>query len=256
MKITGIVITKNEEKNIEKCLISLKKVADEIIVVDSFSEDKTVEMAEKLGAITILNKFEGYKEQRNFAHTKAENDWILTLDADEELSEKAIKEVIEIKEKNSDEFTVYSFPRNLFFLNSVFSNTLITCERKPRLYNRKECVWNGGNVHEKIATKGKHKKLKGFINHYMNDTIENFYKKLLTYAEKDATYKFKKGKKVGYFKIFSIAIINFLKQYIFKMRFVHGADGMVLTWILTNYSIAKYIKLYELNLKSKGEKNE
>lgn len=251
MKITGIVITKNEEKNIEKCLISLKKVSDEILVVDSYSEDKTVEIARELGAEVILNKFEGYKEQRNFAGTKATYDWILTLDADEELSERAIMDVMKIKNEGINEYLAYSFPRNLFFLDTKFSGTLMTCERKTRFYNKNKCIWNGGHVHEKLTVEGKTKKLNGFINHYMNDSIEDYNKKLMNYACMDARFKLKMGKRTGLFKIFAITIINFLKQYILKMRFIHGAKGLVLTWVLTNYSIAKYIKLYELQSKNK-----
>jgi len=251
MKITGIVITKNEEKNIKKCINSLKSVSDEVIVVDSESTDKTVETAKQCGAIVINNKFIGYKEQRNFAQSKAKYDWILVLDADEEFSDKAIKQIREIQESDSALISAYSFPRNLFFLKSKFSGTLLTCERKTRFYNKQKCSWNGGNVHEKLIVDGKSKKLTGFINHYMNDSIEDYNRKLMNYACIDAKFKFKKGKRTGLMKIFGIIVINFLKQYIFKFRFVHGAKGLVLTWVLTNYSIAKYIKLYELQSKNK-----
>jgi glycosyltransferase involved in cell wall biosynthesis len=254
MKISGIVITKNEEKNIESAINSLNSVCEEVIVVDSGSTDKTTELSEKSGAKVVFNKWEGYKEQRNFAHNIAKNNWILVLDADETFSKKAIKEITKLKHQKTDNFVAYSFPRNLIFMGVKFGNNLITCERKLRLYNKKYCVWGGGLVHEKLQVKGNIKKLKGFINHTTKDNTDEFNKKLIKYATLEARTKLNKGEKANLFTIMAIGIINFLKHYILKLRFVHGAKGFILAWLYTNYAVLKYIKLYELQNKKKEKK--
>jgi len=254
MKISGIVIAKNEEQNIKTAVNSLLQVCDEVIVIDAGSTDKTTKIAEKSGAKVIFNKWEGYKEQRNFAHTVVNNDWILVLDADEYFSEKAIKEIEEIKEQPTNKFVAYSFPRNLIFMGTKFANTLITCERKLRLYNKNYCSWTGGLVHENLKVNGKTKKLKGFINHKTKESVDEFNKKLIKYATLEAQTKFDKGNRANLFTIMSIGIINFLKHYILKLRFVHGAKGFILAWLYTNYAVLKYIKLYELQNKKKEKK--
>lgn len=246
MKISGIIIAKNEEKTIEKALISLKEVCDEVVLVDSGSTDKTTNIAKNLEVKVIYHKWEGYKEQRNYAQKIVAHDWIIMIDADEELSNKLKKEIIEIKKQNDlKKFVCYKIPRNYIFLKKKFDSTKFTCEWKNRFYNRNYCYWVGGSVHEKLFVKGKIKKLSGFINHNILLSIEELMEKLNKYAKLYVKSKYKNKKNPGIFLLFLKTIYYFLKYFFLELRIFHGIEGFILAWVYLNYSISKHIINYD-----------
>ncbi len=256
MKISGVIITRNEENHIFDVVKNLFKVCDEVVVVDSGSTDKTEELAKKAGAKFVYNQWPGYVEQRNFCHTVSENDWLLVLDADERLSKPLIEEIKKLKENGFDEeIKGFEFFRNLYFLGKPFKNNRFTCEKKIRLYNKNFGKWVGGRVHENIKISGKVKTIPKFIDHYPYPSIEFAVEKLNKYAYLMAQDRFEKGKKIGLIGLNLKIFFTFLKKYILDLKFLKGTAGFILAKIETNYTFLKYAKLYELN-KKKEKENE
>ncbi len=255
MKISGVIITRNEEKHIFEAVKNLFSVCDEVVVVDSGSTDKTEELAKKAGAKFVFNKWKGYVEQRNFCHSVVSNDWLLVLDADERLSDKLVKEIKKLKQNGLDsEIKGFEFFRNLIFMGEKFKNNRFTCEKKIRLYHKDYGKWIGGRVHENIKINGKVKRIKAFIDHYPYPTIDFAVEKLNNYAYLMAKDRFEKGKKIGLMGLNLKIFFTFLKKYILDLKFLKGMEGFILAKIETNYTFLKYAKLYELN--KKGGKDE
>lgn len=166
MKLSVVIITKNEEKNIERCLKSILEVADEIIVVDSFSTDNTMTLCEKYDVRLIQRKFEGYGSQKQFATEQANFDYVLSLDADEELSLELRKSILTAKE--SSEYDCYSFNRRNFCCNKAIRFCGWYPDKQIRLFNKRLLNWNDRTVHELIEVSNKQliSHLSGDLNHY------------------------------------------------------------------------------------------
>ncbi|RLE17823.1 MAG: hypothetical protein DRJ14_05495 [Acidobacteria bacterium] len=257
MEITGIIIAKNEAKYITKAIESLLSVCERVIVVDSGSDDGTHKLAEQAGASVVFHEWEGFKGQRRFADTVVETDWVLVLDADERLSAGLASAILKLKEKpDTSEIHAYSLQRNLHFMGKCFRNNFLTSEWKTRLYNRKYCKWVGGSVHETVSVNGKTGKIPYSIDHYPFENLKDAKEKLRLYGELKAQDKYKRGKRVGFFGILLHIIITFLKKYILQCYFLGGTPGLILSWLETDYTAIKYMKLYELNHSDKDkEKN-
>jgi glycosyltransferase involved in cell wall biosynthesis len=248
MEITGIIIAKNEADQITGVVENLFSVCGNVIVVDSGSTDETCSLAKKAGAKVVFHAWEGFKGQRSFADTQSETDWVLVLDADERLSEGLKTAILKLKEQSdSSDIYAYSFRRNLHFMGKCFRNSFLTCERKIRLYSRSFSKWNGGSVHEAVSVIGKIRKINETIEHYPFENIEKARAKLRVYASLKAKDKYKKGKRTGFLRILLHTIITFLKKYIWQCYFLKGTPGLILSWLETDYTAIKYMKLYELN---------
>src|SRR5215813_6272031 len=153
VKISATIITYNEERNIARAVESLR-CADEILVVDSGSSDRTVEIAEKLGARVIDSPWPGYAKQKNFAGERASHDWILSIDADESLSEALEAEIWRLK-KNGTEYDAYTMPRLAQYLGRWIRHSGWYPDRKIRLYDRRKATWVGDYVHESVKVEGR-----------------------------------------------------------------------------------------------------
>ncbi|NOY23689.1 MAG: glycosyltransferase family 2 protein [Acidobacteria bacterium] len=248
MELTGIVIAKNEVNHVAGVVKSLLSVCDNVIVVDSGSTDETQTLAEKAGAKVVFHEWEGFKGQRRFADTLSKTDWVLVLDADERLSKGLIQAISQLKRQmKPSNIHAYSFQRNLHFMNRCFRNNILTSERKTRLYNRSFAKWNGGTVHEAVSVTGKTVNIAEMIEHYPFENLEEAKEKLRTYAFMKAMDKHNAGKRIGFFGILLHIIITFLKKYIWQCYFLKGTPGLILSWLETDYTAIKYMKLYELN---------
>ena len=153
VKISATIITLNEERNIARAIESLR-CADEIVVVDSGSTDRTVEIAEKLGARVIESAWPGYANQKNRAAEQASHDWILSIDADESLSEALEAEVWQLK-KSGPQFDAYTMPRLAQYLGRWIRHSGWYPDRKVRLYHRGKATWEGAYVHESVKVRGR-----------------------------------------------------------------------------------------------------
>jgi glycosyltransferase involved in cell wall biosynthesis len=226
MKLSAVIITLNEEKNLGRCLDSLVGLADEIIVVDSFSSDKTSEIALRYGAIFILNKFEGHIQQKNFALQQAQGDWILSLDADEALDKDLIAS---IKQVISDENENLGYTMNR--LTNYCGKWIRHCgwypDTKLRLVRNGKAEWRGVNPHDKLeltdALPPGH--LKGDILHYSYYTMEDHYKQIEYFGSIAAKEMYSRGKKVPRFTSIIKTAAQFFKSFFLKLGILDGIAG-------------------------------
>jgi len=169
--LSAIIITLNEERNIGRCIESLKAVADEILVVDSFSTDRTKEICETHGVRFIQNEWKGYSVQKNFAQEKASHDFIISLDADEALSDELSESILRIK--NLDAIHIYSFNRLTNYCGKWIRHGGWFPDIKIRMYDRKKCSWEG-SIHERLIYPQGEKitLLKGDCHHYTFYTVD------------------------------------------------------------------------------------
>lgn len=251
MRISATIITLNEEDKIRQCVESLKDVADEIVVVDSLSTDATKSICDELGVKFVEQRWLGYSEQKNLANSIASHDWILSIDADEVLSDELRKSVLEIKETDMDINTVFLFNR----LNNYCGKWIRHCglypDRKIRIWNRNVGKWEG-EIHEviKFSTKTKEVALTGDLLHYSFNTHEDFQKQLYKFAEMKGKEYFQKGKKNAALLKFFSPIFSFVKNYIFKLGFLDGQDGFKICLGYAQATRYKYETLRQLRINS------
>ncbi len=243
-KISAIVITFNEEKNLSRCLASIKDVVDEIIVVDSSSEDKTIKIAQSYGAKVIQNKFEGYAKQKIFATEKTTHNWVLSLDADEELSPELKESIIDLK--NVVKHDVYKMPRLTNYCGKWIKHCGWYPDYQTRLYDRTKGTWEDIKVHEYWRTDDKKATigiLQGDLLHYSFDSIESHKKKIEKYTELAAQAAVDAGKKAGILKVIFSPIWHFISEYFFKRGFLDGHYGYVICKLSAYSAYLKYSKI-------------
>ena len=247
MKISGLVITFNEEKNIGKCIDALFEVCDEVVIVDSFSKDKTVEIAKEKGAIVIEQSFLGDGPQRTHGLPYCKNDWILNLDADEFLDIDA-KDFI-LKEKYlQDEYDAFSFRVKNFLGDKLIDFSGWYPDHKVRFFNKTTAHPSDSKVHQKIITTNK-KKVPVHILHYGWDSLDQIIAKKNQYSGWHAQQLFDQGKRVSAFKPVLNGLVAFIRCYFFKKGFLNGVDGLSIAGIQAFFSYMKYAKLIKLQNK-------
>ena len=247
VKISAVIITFNEQENILDCLKSVEKVADEIIVVDSGSTDKTVEIAQAAGALVITNPFAGHIQQKNFAMQKASHDIVLSLDADERLDEVLAREILRVK----SDFTADGYIVNR--LNNYCGKFIRFGEWNPdhkiRLWDRRQGEWGGENPHDKVILSdgAKTTKLKGRLLHFTYRTPSAHFQQMQRFSDIAAAESHRKGKR-------SITLVHqvlypwfiFIKVYFIKFGFLDGYEGFILAVHAAYYRFLKYTKLKQL----------
>lgn len=249
MAISGLVITFNEEKNIGKCIDALFKVCDEVIVVDSLSKDKTVEIAESKGAKVISQAFLGDGPQRTHGLPFCKNDWILNLDADEYLDVDAEKYILAEKylEGNYDAF---SFRIKNFLGDELIDFSGWYPDQKVRFFNKKTAKPSEAIVHQSIQSTNK-KKVSVHILHYGWDSLEQIVAKKNQYSTWHAQQLFDQGRRVSSFKPVLNGLTAFLRCYLFKKGIFNGIDGITIALIQGFFSHMKYAKLLKLQRQEK-----
>ncbi|WP_415329109.1 glycosyltransferase family 2 protein [Chryseobacterium sp. MMS23-Vi53] len=247
MPLSLAVITYNEEHNIVRLLDSITDTVDEIIIVDSFSTDKTKEICtQKYSQVKFFEKkFNGYGEQKNHALSLCSHDWILFLDADEVPDEdlkQSIKKIITSENSGENVYKV-KFNNHLGIHLIKFGGWGNVC--RERLF-RKDCVkYSDDNVHEFLIYDKKAGILNGKINHYTYKSIQHHVAKINKYSDMMAEKMFEKGKKINRFKIIVSPIFEFIKVFIFKLGFLDGFAGFYVAKTMSYYTFLKYIKLRE-----------
>ena len=245
--ISTVILTFNEEKNIERCIHSLRNIADEIMVVDSFSTDRTEEICHALSVRFVQHKFEGYVEQKNYIWSLATHDYVLSIDADEELSEPLRKSILEVKQNpNADGCTMNR-------LNNYCGRWIKHCgwypDRKLRLAKKNLAQWGGDNPHDKLILEQGSSTihLTGDLLHYSFTTHDEYKAQQKKFAEISAESYFKKGKRVSFLYPFLSASLKFLRDYFLNLGFLDGADGWKICTAGASATFLKYKKLRELN---------
>lgn len=247
-KISVVIITYNEEKYIERCIKSVEEVADEIIVVDSFSTDRTKEICLRLGVQFIEHPFTGFRDQKNYAIEQANYDYVLSLDADEALSPKLIRSII--AEKANLKYDGYKFNRLNNFCGRWLKYTSMYPERKIRLFNKNKGEWSGLNIHETIILKNPKnvKTLKGDLLHWLYDSYEESIAKINSYTSLSAKEYFYLGIKSNGVKLIISPLWRFLYSYVIRGGFLLGYDGYIVSRIQALSCFLKYYKLRRLYL--------
>lgn len=248
VKISAIVITYNEEKNIARCIDSLFAVADEIVVVDSFSTDHTVEICETKGVKVVRHPFKSHIDQKNFAVTQATHDVILSLDADEYLSEELTKSILEVKEFWP--FDAYRMNRLSNYGGKWIRHGNWYPDQKIRLWKKYLGLWGGENPHDKVVLKRgvKVMHLKGDLLHkaYVDaaETLHKIQSYSTIYSRENAGRKTISGLSIMLHTFFA-----FFKSFVIKRGFLDGYEGLVVAMAVSNHVFYKYAKLYEENHK-------
>lgn len=244
MAISGLVITYNEEKMIEKCIDALFQVCDEVIIVDSFSNDKTVEIAKAKGAIVISQSFLGDGPQRTHGLPYCKNDWILNLDADEFLDVDALN-FIKNKKYLEGNFDAFSFRIKNFLGNKLIDFAGWYPDHKVRFFNKSTAHPSDSIVHQKIITTNE-KKVPVHILHYGWNSLEQIIAKKNQYSTWHSQQLFDQGKRISPLKPVLNGMVSFIRCYFFKKGFLNGIDGLSISLIQAFFSYMKYAKLIKL----------
>jgi glycosyltransferase involved in cell wall biosynthesis len=256
--ISAVIITLNEERIIARCLRALEGVVDEIIVVDSHSSDRTVEICKQMGAKVILHTFEGYRTQKNFACDSAKHQWILSLDADEVLSDELRNSLLQWREnhKKSDKYPPekgqivgYSFNRITDYCGTWVRHGGWYPDSKMRFYQREFGRWSGRNVHEFVEIKAgfSTSKLSGDLLHYSIPEQSELLRKLFTYSEMGARFMHEEGRKSSYLESILRCSFRFIRQTIFQHGFLDGKLGITIARYNASATFWKYRRLLAMN---------
>lgn len=240
--LTGVILAKNEEERIGKAIDSLN-ICDEILVIDDYSSDNTVQIAKKHGAKVIkrrLNK--DFANQRNFAMGESRGEWILFVDADEKVSEKLAKEITSVVSKKDDIAAFYIKRRDIWWGRKLMfgeggTMTLI------RLVKKNTGKWVG-RIHERFETSGSTAVLKNHLLHHPHPTVTEFLREINEYSTIRADELYNKGKKVGLFEIVSFPLGKFILNYFLKLGFLDGPAGFVYAFFMSFHSFLVRTKLY------------
>lgn len=240
--ISAIVITYNEEKNISDCLKSLS-FCKEIILVDSFSQDKTIEICKNFNKVYVFQKqWAGFSADKNFALQKAVNEWIFWLDADERVSEELKAEII--KATATNDFAAFSIPRKNIFLNKWLKYGGWYPDGVIRLFKKSDSYFEERLVHEKLIFKGTCGKLKNPILHLAYNNISQYIGKQNKYGKLWAREN-KEIKKINPYLIPFKCLLKFIETYIYKRGFLDGSLGFIAALLATYATFVKYFFLWE-----------
>lgn len=242
-KISVSIITYNEEKIISKCLEKLSTF-DEIIVIDSGSTDNTVAICEAFGAKVTYRKFDNFGFQKQFALNETKNNWVLSLDADEVLSDALIAEISSLD--FSTEYNAYTIPRTHVFLHKVFTHGAENKRPILRLLNKNFGGFTPNKVHETIEVKGKTGRLKHEMLHYTVFDIATAIQKQIKYALLSGELLHEKNKKSSLFKLILKFPFDFIRYYVFQRNFMNGYAGFTWSMFSAFCNYLKYAKLKEL----------
>ncbi len=246
MNLSAIVLTKNEAEHLARCLKSLD-FCDEIIVIDDFSTDNTVEIASEY-KVKVFSRHlqDNFAGQRNYGMSKASGDWLLFIDADEVVSDELMQETMVIIMHNSPQFLAYSIKRRDHFLGRVMTHGEVAevhAKGLVRLIKKGIGQWTG-EVHEKFQTDQTIGYLKGYIDHYPHPTLAQFIRKVNYYSTIRANELFEKGQKATIWGIMFTPVLKFIYTYIVKFGFLDGPEGFIYSFFMSFHSFLVRAKLH------------
>lgn len=249
-KISAAIICFNEEDKILRCLESLEGIADEIVVVDSFSTDKTPEICKEFGVRFIQHPFEGHIQQKNYALDQCRYDYVLSLDADEALGPQLRDSLLNIKKNLRS--AGYRFNRLTDYNGFWVRHCGWYPDTKLRLVKKDLARWEGLNPHDILKIKeGNEEFLNGDLLHYSYDSISDHINQTNKFTTIAASAAYETGVRSSLLKIVTRPILKFLKDYFLKCGFLDGRHGLIICTINSLSSFLKYSKLYELQLTKK-----
>ncbi len=247
LKISAVIITYNEEANIERCLDSLEGTADEVLVVDSFSSDRTADICKSKGVDFIQHPFDGHIEQKNYALSCASNDYVLSLDADEALSQKLSQSIQAAKQNWTEDG--YSVNRLTNYCGKWIRHCGWYPDTKIRLWDRSKGHWGGVNPHDHVVMDEpiRIRHLSGNLLHYSYPTIRDHISQINSFSDIAARAAFEKGRQSNLaLDICLNPTLTFFKKYFLKLGLLDGYEGFVISISTAYGKFLKYIKLREL----------
>lgn len=238
-----MIITFNEEHNILRCLRSLKDIADDIVIVDAASTDDTRSLAVAEGARVIQRAWTNYSDQKNFANGMALHEWILSMDADEELS-APLKEAI-LAEKRYGLKGAYRFPRLTNYCGTWIRHGGWYPDAKIRLFHCDEAVWEGEHIHEELVLEPgtRVKDINADILHYSYHTVADHKERIQRYSTLHAQRMHAQGRKAGLVKCYLSPVVKFIQGYLLQLGFLDGVAGLQIAWYSAMAVHLKYWKL-------------
>ncbi len=246
-EISAVIITHNEERNIGRCLDSLKGLADEIVVVDSGSTDNTEQICKDAGARFFFHAWAGYIDQKNYANSLARHNFILSIDADEALSDMLRDSIKEVKRSGSHD--AYEMNRMTNYCGKWIRHGGWYPDRKMRLFNKEKFEWGGEVIHERLVGKAGHAAvgyLRGDLYHYSYYSIAEHYAQANHFTDMTAALAVAKGKKAGIIKLLLSPAIKFTRDYFLKGGFLDGYYGYVVCRISAQATFMKYAKIRQI----------
>jgi glycosyltransferase involved in cell wall biosynthesis len=240
MKITATIIALDEERNIARAIESLR-CCDEIVLVDSGSVDRTVELATRLGARVVESPWHGYATQKNYAAEKATHDWILSLDADEALSESLEAEIWTLKKKGPA-CDAYTVPRLAQYLGRWILHSGWYPDRKIRLYHRGKAKWVGDFVHESVQVDGRVGHLESNLLHFTCDSLSEHLKTMDRYTTLAAEELVSRKQEIHLRNMILDPAWTFTRTYFFQRGFQDGLEGLTIAYMAALYTFLKYAK--------------
>jgi glycosyltransferase involved in cell wall biosynthesis len=241
-KLSAAIITKNEEDKIADCIESLS-FADEIVVVDSGSTDRTVDLARARGAKVVHNKWPGHVGQKNFALDQTTGDWTICLDADERVSKKLREQIlIALENPKADG---YAIPRLVYYINRWILHCGWYPARKVRLVRKGRGRWGGENPHDRLFVEGRVDNLRGDIYHLSFDDVSEHLRTINSFTDIAADERVGKGETAGYASMTLRPVGAILKMYFLKRGFLDGIPGLIVSALSAYHVFCKYMKIWE-----------
>lgn len=244
--VSVVVVCKNEAHTIADVVSSVLPLTDDVVVADNGSKDATIEVANKAGAKVITLEWKGFGPTKNAANNAALYDWILSLDADEMVDTELLQQLNTLPFKNTNE--VYELRFRNYLGNKLIRFGAWGNDKHIRIFNRKKVNWNDEYVHEELIFPPNIKKitLNGFVLHKTAHSVEEFYSKMMIYADLNARRYFKNGKKGYLITLWINPVFDFVKNYFFRLGFLDGSEGFSIARIHAYYTYLKYAKLRSL----------
>jgi glycosyltransferase involved in cell wall biosynthesis len=246
-KLSAVIITLNEEQNIGRCIDSILGVADDIVVVDSGSTDQTEAICQEKGARFIIHAWKGYIEQKNYGNSLAEYPLILSIDADEALSESLRIAILKVKENHQADG--YEMNRMTNYCGKWIKHGGWYPDRKLRLFHRDKFEWGGERIHESMIAKAGNvsiERISGDLLHYSYYSISQHIAQANHFTNMTAELAIEKGKKAGIIKMILSPWVKFFKDYILKAGFLDGYYGYVISRISAQATFMKYAKIRQI----------
>lgn len=254
-KISACIMTFNEERNIERCL---KSVAwcDEVVVLDSYSTDRTLEVCAHYTDCVFQHRWQGYIGQRNLIREMATHSWVIFLDADEEVSETLKEEILAEFNAEDGIYAGYRFPRRVFYLDRWIMHGEWYPDTKLRLFKKELGHSIGEEPHDQVVVKGQVKTLSGPLYHYTYDSVADHLETMNRFSSISAEAKYNAGYRFRWVDFMFRPVIRFMKGYFIKLGLLDGRRGLLIA-LISSFGVAiKYAKVWERQLADDSAKDE
>lgn len=245
LPLSVVIIAKNAENHLPRCLKSIQSIAQEIILIHNDCTDDTVKIAEDFGAKTVEQQWLGFRDQKNVALDHANQPWILSLDSDEELSPELQNSIYAFVKLDDPSFSGAYFPRKVWFMGKWITHGDWYPDYSLRLLRKDRGRWTGGVIHEKLEVNGSVKKLKGDLQHYPIPNMKGQLTKLVGYSDLYLEQQLEKNRQWSAIGTIIRSVWRFFRAFFFRLGFLDGYPGLYIAWWDSFSTFFKYSRLYE-----------